>query len=273
MIDPAQVVSPEQLAQLKAMIEAAGAHESAQAGWVDALGAIGKFIGDAGWPLVALVALLLFRGPISRIRTFSYKEVKLEIDRQIERAGERAAEGASGTRQGVPTTEEVAQSGEVEKLAETADPGEIRRTALRLAAEYERVRAGMAPGDARTRRMEVVVSKMRSIGRAVIPLRHELMASPSPGQRLMAIASLQVSPDYELLGWLVSRLSVEKPFVGYHAAVGLLVAARDPRAGSNLRELVAAKAQLAVVEGQLRPDTDRAVTLTEFKSLVERLNG
>jgi hypothetical protein len=74
--------------------------------------------------------------------------------------------------------------------------------------------------------MEVVVSKMRTIGQAFFPVRHEFAASPAPGKRLMAIASLEVSPDYDMLDWLAERISSEKPFVQYHALVAILLAAK-----------------------------------------------
>jgi hypothetical protein len=261
-----QSVSPEQLSQLAAMITAASQQSSAHSDWTDVLATVGTFVADAGWPLVALAALVLYRGPISRLRKFSYKDVALEIDREIERAGLQATEGTVADRLGVPTNDEIARSGQVERLAEAGDPTEVQLTAVRLAAEYERVRASMAAGDPRTRRMEIVVAKMRTIGRAVIPLRHELMASKTPGQRLVAIASLQVAPDYELLSWLVDRLAKETPFVSYHAAVALLVAATDPRALANQSELAAAKSQLAEVEGALPEDNDRAEALKAFKA-------
>ena len=90
----------------------------------------------------------------------------------------------------------------------------MRQQVDELAAEHERVRGSMRVSDTRTRAMEVVVSKMRTIGRAAYPLRHELSVSASPGHRLQAIASLQVMPDYDLLDWLANRIDQERPFVG-----------------------------------------------------------
>ncbi|MCM2472350.1 hypothetical protein HGO38_02535 [Rhizobium sp. CG5] len=266
-------VTPEQLEQLKAMIQAAAPHSASQSDWTDTVDVIGRFIHDAGWPLVVLAALILFRDPISRISSFIYKDIRFEIDKKIESAGKSAEKDHTGLPQGLPTTSELARSVEVEMLAKTVEPLEIRSTAMRLAGEYERVRANMSPGDSRTRRMEVIVAKMRSFGGAVVPLRHELIASQSPGQRLVVIASLQVTPDYELLDWLVDRLKEEKPFVGYHAALALLVAARDPRASANLNALTSAREQLQQVESGLPTDSDRATTLAEFKSLIAHLES
>ena len=71
---------------------------------------------------------------------------------------------------------------------------------------------------------------MRIFGLATSPMLHDLTASDSAGERLAAIASLQVRPDANLLEWLATRLASETPFVGYQAAVALRVAARtlDP---------------------------------------------
>ena len=117
--------------------------------------------------------------------------------------------------------------------------------------------------------MEVVVSKMRALGRAVVPFRYDLRASPSPGQRLVAIASYQVAPDYDSLGWLVDRLGAEKPFVGYHAAVALLTAAQDGLAKDNLDELQKAVQLVAALD--LPADSDRIATIQQFTARVQAL--
>lgn len=238
--------------------------------WIASLNAIGQFVGQVGWPLVALFGLWLFRDPIRRLKRFGYKDVQIEIGDELKQA-EAGAKAQPGQQSG-PTSDEIARAGRVAAIADNADLESIRRAAVDLATEYERVRASMAPGDPRTRRMEGVVAKMRALGRAVFPLRHELMASASPGQRLVAMASMQVSPDYEALDWLVSRLNDEKPFVSYHAAVALLMAARDPLAKSYRDQLREAAHGLTAIERNLPRDSDRMVTLTSFKSAVAALD-
>lgn len=73
---------------------------------------------------------------------------------------------------------------------------------LGLAREYETTRASMPPGDQRTRRMEVIVTKMRTLGLAAYPYVSEFSRSSSPGERLAAIAILQTSPDPQYWEWL-----------------------------------------------------------------------
>ncbi len=257
-------ISPEQLAQLKALLQAVAPKSP---DWMDGLKAVGEFIGHAGWPIVALIGLILFRGPIGRIRKVGWKDFSVEVGRELDAAEKRASAETPEARKGPPTAADVAQSGQVARLAQGVDIQAVRATAVELAAEYERVRASMPSGDARTRRMEVVVSKMRALGEAVIPLRHEFRVSPTPGQRLVAIASMQVSPDYEALDWLVQCVKSEKPFMGYHAALALLVAARDPRASAYLPELRAARRGIEAIEAGLPADSDRTSILAQFKVL------
>jgi len=260
-------MSPDELG--RHILALTQAPPAAKPAWIQVLDAIGTFVERAGWPVVALVALIILRKPLSRLRSAKLKDYfSIDIDRELEQAAKDAPASDKPT---PPTAEEVAKSGEIERLVSSVDLQQLRQTALGLAAEYERVRASMLPGDRRTRRMEVVVSKMRALGRAIIPLRYELRSSESPGQRLLAIASYQVAPDYDALEWLVERIAAEKPFVGYHAAVALVVAARDQRAENNLDDLQRAVAAVIEVETRLPADSDRSATLGDFKSQVQSL--
>ncbi len=75
--------------------------------------------------------------------------------------------------------------------------------------------------------MEVIASNLRTLAQSTFGLLRELMASDSPGERLAAVSTLQAIPDARFLGWLAERIPAEKPFIGYHAAVALLAAARE----------------------------------------------
>jgi hypothetical protein len=78
----------------------------------------------------------------------------------------------------------------------------IRRQVHDLAVEYERIRATMRPSDSRTRRMEVVLTKMRTLAFAAYPLLDQLTNSSSAGERLAAVAILEVRPSQAYLNWL-----------------------------------------------------------------------
>jgi hypothetical protein len=144
------------------------------------------------------------------------------------------------------------------QAASASDVAVARHEVRELAKEYEKLRREMLPGDARTRRLEVVASRMRTIALSLFPLLAELSGSDSPGERLAAVTTLQSIPHPAYLTWLAERLSQERPFIGYHAALALLNAARTldgtelPLVGDAL-----ALARRAAV----KPDTDRNSTL------------
>ena len=120
----------------------------------------------------------------------------------------------------------------------------------------------MPSGDERTRQMEKVATKMRTLGYAASPLLSELSSSDSPGKRLAAITILQVQPNPQMFEWLADRLGIEKPFLGYHAAVALLTAARvhDEDQTDQLRNAIEkAKNRL----GDRRRGTDRDRVLND----------
>jgi hypothetical protein len=113
-----------------------------------------------------------------------------------------------------------------EQLTPAAEVEATRRQMTELASEYEKLRRDLPSGDTRTRRMEVVASRMRTLALSSYPLVAEFAHSNSPGLRLAAVSTLEALPGTDHLIWLAERLSVEKPFIGYHAALALLAAAR-----------------------------------------------
>ncbi len=121
----------------------------------------------------------------------------------------------------------------------------------KLAADYEELRRDLPAGRIRTQRMTAVFSEMKTKAGGVQTMLETFEQSRSAGIRLAAVAILQMFPNAQHLDWLAERLdnpSVEKPFVGYQAAVALLEAARA----------------LPVEEcGRLKTALDRALTLAE----------
>jgi hypothetical protein len=86
---------------------------------------------------------------------------------------------------------------------------------------YERTRQRLRPSDFRTNKMQEVFERMNQIATASYPLLEELKRSPSPGDRLSAVAILQTFADAASLDFLVELIGSQKPFVGYHAAKAL----------------------------------------------------
>ena len=127
---------------------------------------------------------------------------------------------------------------------------------------YERIRQRMLPSHDRTQRMEEVFKKMRKIATASYPLLDELANSPSPGERLGAVAILQVFANQRYLPFLVKLVGSEKPFVGYHAirALQFAVGAIDPMAHHILLEAIV-DARDALKSASVGFDTDRQTVL------------
>ena len=225
------------------------------------------------WPICFITFFLVFRRPIidflygvQDVEFAGAKFKKLQNELKKAEVEVSAQDGALVS----PSGAEQARIAKVEELiGET--PQLARREAEALAYEYEKVRGSMPSSDERTRRMEVVVAKKRTIGRAVYPLRYELAGSPSPGKRLQAIAALQIIPDYEMLGWLAERPGVERPFVGYHAGIALLQAAKDPSASKHGLILRNALKQVLMHTEYLEADTDRMKAMREFEAAISHL--
>lgn len=166
-----------------------------------------------------------------------------------------------------PTTQQIQEAHRLGELALGTDLAVIRRETSELAQEYEAVRASMPSSWERTRRMEMIVTKMRTMAVAGYPLLPELTKSASSGERLVAIATLQVKPDPAYVPWLGERIGFEKPFLAYHAAVALLYAARtlDPSHDPALRQAISAAKQRLIQElgEEEATKTDTFITLEQ----------
>jgi hypothetical protein len=216
------------------------------------LTAVAALIASVAWPVLALVVIVKFSpqlvGLLRRMTKVELLGIKAEIQTELNKAAEEAAPLA-GLSKGV-SADELQRSVKVAEIAGQGDTELVRQQVDSLATEYENIRAAMPPGDQRTRRMEVVVSKMRTRGRAAFPIRYDLIQSPSPGHRLQAIASLQVVPDFDLLDWV-----------------------RDSHAREHLNSLeVALKSARKGTKGLPR-DSDRMQALSEFENAVAALRA
>jgi hypothetical protein len=205
------------------------------------LTALAALISAIAWPAIVLFILIAFRHRIER----SLEEVESlvlpgGIEAKFRRTLDREAEAVIQAKEAEPEnapSRQLQAAQRVEQLAESRGPTFARQQMLGIAREYEVVRASMSPGDRRTREMEKIVTKMRTLGLATRDSLAEFMDSTSPGARLAAIAILQVQPSPDTLIWLSERFRIEQPFVAYHAAVALLVSARvlGPEHADSLR--------------------------------------
>lgn len=124
----------------------------------------------------------------------------------------------------------------------------IKAQILSHAEEYMLLRGAMRAGYERSRKMEVIVTKMRSMAFVAYPFLKELTQSipenegrdGKAGERLAAVTILQVVPNPAYIDWLAERVSEERPFLGYHAAVALLTFARTLDKQQYYRKLCSA---------------------------------
>ncbi len=162
-----------------------------------------------------------------------------------------------------------------------ANDDTVRGWILGLGHEYVELRSSMEPGDERTRRMEVLVTQMKTLAFTAYPLLSELTQSipqdegrdSRAGERLAAVALLQAIPNPGYIEWLAGRLGDERPFLGYHAAVALLTAVRSLGADSRAR-LEQAIEYAANTIRHIPGDTDRkrilGYALQELRDATDR---
>jgi hypothetical protein len=195
---------------------------------LDYIKTIFEFLAAIAWPVAIFSALWLFRKQIENLlgavpallgRVKTMKFPNFEVEAELERQSEAAA--VEDRAQKVPE-EQVRAAVRIKNAAQSAGAEAIRAQVGALAQEYETTRANMPPGRQRTIVMNQVMAKMRTMALAAEPLLPELMSSDeSAGRRLMALAILQVNPNPEHLKWLVSRMSVEMPFLLFHTSLAL----------------------------------------------------
>ena len=125
--------------------------------------------------------------------------------------------------------------------------------------------------------MEQILEKMRVLATASYPLLDELASSPSPGERLAAVAILQVFATEQFLPFLVKLVGSEKPFVGYHAvkALHFAVGSSNPRVYPQLLEAIR-DAHALLDSAAVGFDTDRQTVLRaaeqELRANIESLS-
>lgn len=157
----------------------------------------------------------------------------------------------------------------IEPLADSNDTNRfntsfdlVRAQIKSYAHLYERTRQRMKPGDERTNRMEQIFQKMQKVAMAGYPLLDELVSSPSPGERLAAVAILQVFASEKYLDFLAEMVGSEKPFVGYQVtkAFHFAVESLDPHFYPQLMQAIK-NAQERLKLARVGFDTDRQKVL------------
>ena len=205
------------------------------------------------WPALVGVVLCWFRRPIEKLVATavgiaaSSSKVKIwqvEFDRDVQQQLETSASDALSRQPGISEQQigspippaEVKAATRVRSLMDEAPPGSIRseiqetirQRMFGFAKEYESTRAAMHAGADRTRAMNAIAAKMRTLALAADPFLEELANDrDSPGRRLAAICILQLVPNCDWIPWLTDRMGAEQPFIFFHASVALLNTVRQ----------------------------------------------
>ena len=226
--------------------------DASEVGKPGMLAGIAAILSATAWPLLLAVVLYWFRRPIGELAATavgiaaSSSKVKIwqvEFDRDVQQQLDSTSHEALSRLPGVSQLQiespippaEVQAAAHVRTLIDEAPPGSvrsqiqesIRQRMLGFAKEYESTRAAMHAGPDRTRAMNAVAAKMRTLALAADPFLDEFAGDQdSPGRRLAAIYTLQLVPEANWVPWLADRMSAEQPFVFFHASVALLSAVR-----------------------------------------------
>lgn len=230
---------------------------------VSGIAAIISAVASLGWPLLVFTLVVWKRKQIARLADAaieiaeSSSKVKIwqiEFDRSVKK--ELASSEAEALRtdpatnvQGKSVVMNFDGAKAVNRLIAEAPTTMVRddfldsiRTKMEaFAREYDSTRANMTPGPERTRAMNVVAAKMRTLGLAAVPLLDEFCWDEnSPGRRLAGISILEMQPNYRLSSWLCERMSKEQPFLMFHASIAILNMVRyygSSRADAMKREI------------------------------------
>ena len=181
---------------------------------------------------------------------------------------ERETRKGDSTSKGLPSPSQVEAAERLGRMAVDVDEPVVRRQVEELAREYERARSSMPAGTERTKRLDEIVLRMRTLGLAAQFLLPELTTSSSPGMRLVAIALLEIKPDRNYLDWLAKRFEsdAERPFVVYHAAIALCTATQQLDPEDVESPLAVATDKVA----RMRPDAARDQVLARAADSLAR---
>jgi hypothetical protein len=175
------------------------------------------------WPATIICVVVIFRaelqstlskvsGLVDRVTKASLAGINLELDRVAD---------AEADKSGKITPRQVEAAARIAIQTREVDSKALLAELDRLCLEYDSLRRTLPSGDARTRAMTRVLVKMRSLAPSLTDYLDIYKSSGSAGNRLAAIAMMQMVPQIADLDWLKGRFSSELPFVFYHAALAL----------------------------------------------------
>ncbi|MGA9673408.1 MAG: hypothetical protein WBQ94_29730 [Terracidiphilus sp.] len=201
-------------------------------------------------------------------------ETSQEIKDVVQRAGDAAGDGIQKgeiPKSQIQAAREVSKKLQDSPLSDWRATNVVQDQLFSLIKDYERIREDMGAGPARTKRMNEVAAKMRTLSLAAQPLLRSLTSGQTAGERLAAICILQVAPETGFFSWLIERLKSEnQAFMLFQASVAVLnlVKAQKYLNGANVRkEIAGALEHVKNFEGGT-PDPNTIDVLNESLSLV-----
>jgi len=226
---------------------------------VQTLSGIAAILQAIAWPIVAVLFFSIYRskiGPFLDILTTKLAaatkvkagQLEFEIVQEIKEVVEKTGGSAGGGIENgeIPKSQREAAKEIDRKLREAplAEQNVFKAVEYQIqyqVKEYERIRIEMQAGPQRTRKMNEIAGKIRSLSLAGRPLLRSLTQSESAGERLAAFCFLQVVPEFGYFSWLINRIMVEpQAFLLFQAAVAVLelVRARMYPDATKIREQI-----------------------------------
>lgn len=232
------------------------------AGWAALITAMAALVSALVWPVVLLLLVFLLRDHLGvaakdlpsvlrRMRKVKLGAFEAELDAKAETLVDEAI-----ARPGELSSRQINATAGIAVTAQGLSDEALRRQLERLCIEFETIRKTMPSGYDRSRAMMSVLVRLRSLAPAIAKFVDELKRSGREGERLAAIAIMQVNPSLADIDWLVERFRRDPPFLFFQAAAVLRSLLRSDRETAD-RAVAAAKAALAIVtafEGE--PDSN-----------------
>lgn len=209
----------------------------------------------------AALALVVFFLAMGFLAGYLYTRLilqKLIIDADMDAFGyaERVSEVMADAPAAAPTQDgEPVQASDQERVAArrilAAAPLDDPQTALapvrERARQYEAVRSSLPYSRERTQRMAQIAAELRKLALVSKPHLAQLMASSSPGERLAATCSLQMSFEPQAIEWLADRIHEDSAFIGYQAVS--VLSTRMDVAGPPERQRIVKAIEAAQAKG------------------------
>jgi hypothetical protein len=260
------------------------------ASWAALLSSIAAILNAVAWPGVAAWILFTHRTDTSQIlktlgnKLSAAKKIKAgqfemeafedELKQTVDEVGETV--GNIPRLRAVPkeqlqAAENLKEKARAAQLPESSVGEAVKKQIYALANEYEKIRLQLPSCSERTRKMDQIAARMRTLALAGKPLRTLLTRSDSVGRRLAAICMLQIEPRQSYFRWLIERFKVEnQPFIFFQSAIAILEYVKKGvyPDGGIVRSAIGESIRVISSFTDGTPDQDTLEVLNEALSLV-----